>query len=122
MQFASAISCGLFVSAGITVSPAGGGSVLCCAALIATTFDLPAKALVMNTVQYNGYFGCSQCTQPGNYLTTLPLYIVYSVWADQRCHAALQVVSSLAHLTLIQSSTGWSLYLPGWFIGNTSGG
>lgn len=72
-EVAGIISCVLFVSAGITISPAGGESVLCCAALIATTCDLPAKALVMNTVQYNGFFGCSQCTQPGNYLTPLPL-------------------------------------------------
>lgn len=32
---------------------------------IAGTCDLPAKALVLNSVQFNGRFGCLKCTQPG---------------------------------------------------------
>lgn len=32
---------------------------------IAGTCDLPARALVSNTVQFNGQFGCLKCEQPG---------------------------------------------------------
>lgn len=53
---------------------------LCCAALIATTCDL-------NTVQYNGFFGCSQCPQPGNTFTS-----IYSV----QCVAGSKVPCSPA--------------------------
>ena len=33
--------------------------------LLAGTCDLPAKCLVLNTIQFNGEFGCSKCLQPG---------------------------------------------------------
>ena len=33
--------------------------------LLAGTCDLPAKCLVLNSVQFNGYYGCSKCLQPG---------------------------------------------------------
>ena len=33
--------------------------------LLAGTCDLPAKCLVLNSVQFNGYHGCSKCLQPG---------------------------------------------------------
>ena len=33
--------------------------------LLAGTCDLPAKCLVMNSVQFNGKHGCSKCLQPG---------------------------------------------------------
>ena len=32
------------------------------------TADLPAKAKVANSVQYNGYYGCNTCTIPGIYI------------------------------------------------------
>ena len=35
------------------------------AILLCGTCDLPAKACVCNTVQYNGLFGCFKCLQPG---------------------------------------------------------
>ena len=35
------------------------------AILLAGTCDLPAKCLMMNTVQFNGMFGCCKCLQPG---------------------------------------------------------
>ena len=41
------------------------GAVVCC------TLDLPAKALVLSHMQFNGYYGCSFCQQPGQ--TTLTL-------------------------------------------------
>ena len=33
--------------------------------LLAGTCDLPAKCMVMNSIQFNGFFGCSKCLQPG---------------------------------------------------------
>ena len=35
------------------------------AILLASTCDLPAKAAVLNFVQHNGFYGCSQCEQKG---------------------------------------------------------
>jgi hypothetical protein len=29
--------------------------------------DLPGKAAVLNTKQFNGYFGCIDCKHPGEY-------------------------------------------------------
>jgi len=39
--------------------------VTCHATLIACTCDLPARALVLKMVQFNGKNGCSHCTQQG---------------------------------------------------------
>ena len=38
--------------------------------LLAGTCDLPAKCLVMNSVQFNGKHGCSKCLQPGQSCAT----------------------------------------------------
>lgn len=36
--------------------------------ILMCTADLPAKAKVANSLQYNGYFGCNTCTIPGTYI------------------------------------------------------
>ena len=33
--------------------------------LIAGIFDKPAKAMILNMIQWNGYYGCTKCLQPG---------------------------------------------------------
>jgi len=33
--------------------------------LLAVCCDLPARAAVLNAVQFNGYYGCCYCEQPG---------------------------------------------------------
>ena len=33
--------------------------------LLFITCDLPAKAALLNTNQYNGQYGCSHCLHPG---------------------------------------------------------
>ena len=38
--------------------------------VICAAFDLPAKALVYNTIQFNGKHGCGYCEQPGKTLRT----------------------------------------------------
>ena len=38
--------------------------------VIGYTCDLPARAAVQNFVQFNGYFGCSFCEQPGKSVST----------------------------------------------------
>lgn len=43
---------------------------VCKVLTIAGTCDLPAKALVLNTVQCNGKFGCHKCEQPGETVRT----------------------------------------------------
>jgi len=40
--------------------------------LLAGTCDLPAKCLVQNFIQFNGFMGCSKCLQPGATLTLGP--------------------------------------------------
>lgn len=40
------------------------------AILLAGTCDLPAKCLVCNTVQYNGFYGSLKCKQPGQTVKT----------------------------------------------------
>ena len=38
--------------------------------LLAGTFDLPARAMILNMTQYNGAFSCHRCLHPGERLTT----------------------------------------------------
>ena len=45
---------------GVTVVTSGGDTVVCCATLICATFDLPARAAILNMVQFNGYCKCLQ--------------------------------------------------------------
>ena len=53
---------------GVTLSLPNGESVICRVALICTTVDLPAKAIVSNMIQFNGYWGCCYCLQKGDWL------------------------------------------------------
>lgn len=47
-------------------------NMVCKVVLLAGTCDLPAKCLVHNSRQYNGFMGCSKCLQPGATLTLGP--------------------------------------------------
>ena len=38
---------------------------ICKVVLLAGSCDLPAKCLVLNSIQYNGMYGCAKCRQPG---------------------------------------------------------
>ena len=51
-------------------SPDVSNNFLCKARLLCGTCDLPAKAMVFNMIQYNGYFGCTYCLQSGKQLAT----------------------------------------------------
>ena len=44
------------------------------AKLVLGIFDLPAKAIVLSTKQYNGKFGCSVCLHPGKFLSNRRVY------------------------------------------------
>ena len=61
----TAITLPFLVLVGVTISPPDAQSFTCRVALLAATFDLPARAAVMNFVQFNGYYGCSHCLQEG---------------------------------------------------------
>ena len=50
---------------GVEIAPPDKPPFICCVALIGATCDLPAKAAVMNMVQFNGYWGCGRCVQKG---------------------------------------------------------
>lgn len=51
-------------STGITASTPAGKKLIK-AMIIAAVFDLPAKAAVLNTIQFNGYCGCIYCKDKG---------------------------------------------------------
>ena len=51
-------------SAGVTITVPG-REVISRAVLICCTCDMPAKAQVLNVVQYNGFYGCPCCLQKG---------------------------------------------------------
>lgn len=42
-----------------------GNKYYCRVSVTTFTCDLPARAMVMNMVQYNGFYGCSHCKQKG---------------------------------------------------------
>ena len=48
---------------------------ICRVMLLCGTCDLPAKAIVYNMLQFNGYYGCSLCKQSGKQLTTGKVHI-----------------------------------------------
>ena len=51
---------------GITVkSPDVSHTFVCRAIVLSGTADMPAKALALNTIGHNGFFGCHKCLQPG---------------------------------------------------------
>lgn len=50
---------------GFTVVLSSGQALKYNVVLLCATCDLPAKAAVMNCVQFNGYYGCSRCLQEG---------------------------------------------------------
>ncbi|CAB4023065.1 Hypothetical predicted protein [Paramuricea clavata] len=60
----------LLETEGIRVGSPEAGTFISRAILLAGTCDLPAKCLVCNTVQFNGFYGCSECKQPGESVRT----------------------------------------------------
>ena len=54
-----------FVYVGLRLTPVGHESFICKVFLLCFTCDLPAKAAVLNVVQYNGFYGCCRCKQKG---------------------------------------------------------
>ena len=67
MECSIANSCYIHIS-GVKLTLPNGESLLCRMALICTTVDLPARAIVANIVQFNGYWGCCHCLQKGKSL------------------------------------------------------
>ncbi|XP_070551310.1 uncharacterized protein [Ptychodera flava] len=55
---------------GVAVETATGQSFRSKVILICGTCDLPAKSLVCNMIQFNGFYGCVKCLQPGKTVTT----------------------------------------------------
>ena len=67
---------------GIRVSVDEGLEVTCRAKLLFCVADLPAKAVLLNSVQYNGKYGCHTCQHEGEQVWIVPesigrLFIVY---------------------------------------------
>jgi hypothetical protein len=55
---------------GIEVESPEAGPFTSRAVLLAGSCDLPAKCLICNTVQFNGFYGCSKRKQPGESVRT----------------------------------------------------
>lgn len=60
---------------GISVSFPNGEQAICRAALLCAVLDLPARAIVTNFVQYNGYWGCGHCLQKGKTISIITVII-----------------------------------------------
>jgi len=52
---------------------------------ICACFDLPARASVLNTIQYNGEYGCNFCKQPGSTIRTEKGGSVHAFFYDVDC-------------------------------------
>ena len=51
---------------GIHIAPPTINAFTCCAVLLCVTYCyLPAKAMIMNFMQFNGFYGCCHCYQKG---------------------------------------------------------
>ena len=55
---------------GFTAELPDGSNVLVRGVLLGGTCDMPAKGHVLNMVQFNGFYGCSKCLQPGETVQT----------------------------------------------------
>ena len=58
---------------GINITIPGKGSHVVKAKLICAVMDLPAKAAILNCMQYNGAYGCSTCKHPGSVVSIMHL-------------------------------------------------
>lgn len=55
---------------GVEVQPPGFESFHMKAYVVGCTCDLPAKAMVQNFIQFNGFYGCGYCEQEGSTMRT----------------------------------------------------
>ena len=63
--------------------------------LLLTVCDLPAKALILNQMQYNGYFGCAYCFDEGVYTNRRMVYLPNEPHTP-RTHALVQQLADEA--------------------------
>ena len=61
------------------------------AQLLCVVVDLPAKAAILNCMQYNGEYGCSSCKHPGCSVSQLYYLCMY------RLHHKVEVSSRFTH-------------------------
>ena len=59
---------------GFNVHQSGSDSFFCKAYHLSFVYDVPAKAAVLNFIQFNEYYGCSKCKQEGRLIHSLQLY------------------------------------------------
>ena len=52
--------------------------------VIGGCFDLPARAMVRNSMQFNGEYGCTYCEQPGDVIQTRQGGLVHIYPFDER--------------------------------------
>ena len=67
------------------------GPVVARARLLMCSFDLPAKAIVLNMKQFNGAYGCTYCEDKGMPRATSHLHRnwPYSTSCTERSHAGV---------------------------------
>lgn len=63
-------------------------------------FDLPAKAAVLNSKQFNGKYGCSVCYHPGLRLPSGTLFIYHTY--DERTEAEVLRVQKRQNLIVVR--------------------
>lgn len=82
--------------------------------LLDTTMDSPARSSWLNTKQFNGYNGCSTCTEPGEQLDLGPgkknarrqchIYPFNKEFAQTTGHAELRTHDAVKHQALVAMS------------------
>ena len=55
---------------GVCILKPSGEEITLRAILLCGTCDLPARCLVCNSIQFNGFYGCLRCRQPGKSVRT----------------------------------------------------
>lgn len=76
--------------------------------IICVTLDAPAKAVVQNLIQFNGYFSCSYCEHPGVSIGTVKFPNKENVQARNHATAITQMVEARDTDTIVCGFKGIS--------------
>ena len=91
---------------GINVHIPGEGTVVSRVQLLCAVVDLPAKAGIMNCIQFNGHYGCSTCLHPGLSVSALthilhPFNIVCDNYMYSSYPECTVLVAAIGHFLCI---------------------
>ena len=87
---------------GVKVNVKGEGETICRARLLFVVADLPAKASLLNIIQFNGKFGCPSCYHEGEQVSRmLYIYILSHNLTSVKCLFHLHSMHWLKNHTAI---------------------